>query len=97
MYRGTTLPTTRSWFEQKNWNWNVLVGFPHLQVCHFEIFKIRGVASKQLVQDAVFSRPAHFVSFQQVQVKELMNWKRMIWVELTSREGRIRGMCAGDL
>ena len=40
-----------------------------LQVCHFEIFKIRGVASKQLVQDAVFSRPAHFVSFQQVRVK----------------------------
>jgi len=35
-------------------------------VCHFEIFKIRGVASKQLVQDAIFSRPAQFISFQQV-------------------------------
>jgi len=35
-------------------------------VCHFEIFKIRGVASKQLVQDLVLTNPATFVSFQQV-------------------------------
>jgi hypothetical protein len=34
--------------------------------CHFEIFKIRGVASKQLVQDDVMSSTATFVSFQQV-------------------------------
>ena len=40
-------------------------------VCHFEIFKIRGVASKQLVQDAIFSRPAQFISFQQVRLSIL--------------------------
>ena len=68
--------------------------FPTLQVCHFEIFKIRGVASKQLVQDAVFSRPAHFVSFQQVKTNELMICKRMIWVDL---KRRIIELCAGDL
>ena len=67
MYRETTLPTTRSWFDQNYWN--IWLYPPLLQVCHFEIFKIRGVASKQLVQDAVFSRPAHFVSFQQVRVE----------------------------
>lgn len=35
-------------------------------VCHFEIFKIRGVASKQLVQDLDLTTPATFISFQQV-------------------------------
>jgi len=35
-------------------------------VCHFEIFKIRGVASKQLVQDLVLTTPGSFISFQQV-------------------------------
>jgi len=36
-------------------------------VCKFEIFKIRGVASKQLVQDLDLTTPATFLSFQQVQ------------------------------
>jgi len=42
--------------------------FPNLGglVCHFEVFKIRGVASKQLVQDLVTTEPARFLSFQQV-------------------------------
>lgn len=35
-------------------------------VCHFEVFKIRGVASKQLVQDLVTTEPGKFLSFQQI-------------------------------
>lgn len=38
-------------------------------ICHFEMFKIRGVASKQLVQDNALSSPATFISFQQVLCK----------------------------
>lgn len=34
--------------------------------CNFEIYKIRGVASKQLVSDTVFSVKAKFLSYQQV-------------------------------
>ena len=34
--------------------------------CTFEIFKIRGVASKQLVQDLVITHPAKFSSFQEI-------------------------------
>lgn len=34
--------------------------------CVFEIYKIRGVATKQLVNDDVIASPAKFVSYQQV-------------------------------
>uniref|UniRef100_A0A0K2TVC7 Papilinlike [Pelodiscus sinensis] n=2 Tax=Lepeophtheirus salmonis TaxID=72036 RepID=A0A0K2TVC7_LEPSM len=33
-------------------------------ICSFEIYKIRGVASKQLVNDGFFNKPAEFVSYQ---------------------------------
>ena len=34
--------------------------------CEFQLYKIRGVASKQLVRDSVLRVPAEFLSFQQV-------------------------------